>query len=414
VELDGHSRNPAEPFSHPDDQGFDHFFVPLAAMMTRQIPVRHAASLAVALSLGVTAIAGANGVGVEGKNPPLPTSSALPYSSFLTPEVTQRLQQWKELMTEAFKGLETCGPLDGGTDPAQAKQIRSCQAKLFYQNPQYQNIRKRYEVSISIQEFGGIPTEVFTPINGVATQNKERVLINLHGGGFKVGSRILSHLESIPISAVAKIKVISVDYRMAPRFYFPAASEDVEAVYIQLLKEYDPRNIGIFGCSAGGLLTAQSVAWLQKKNLPMPGAVGMFCAGGSYWSEGDSGNFAAMWSEPPYPKSIRDDPNFEYLKETDFSNPLAYPVRSKDIMSRFPPSLLISSTRDLAMSSVVQTHSVLVRQGVPADLYIWEGLPHGFFMDPDLPQSREMYEVTTRFFEHYLGRTSARDRLNRR
>lgn len=377
--------------------------------MTRPTSARHAALLAIALSFGVPSIAGVNDQRVESTQSPLTTSSPLPDSSFLTPEVIKRLQQWKELMKEAFKRIESCGPLDGGTDLAQAKQIQSCQANLFYQNPQYQNIRKRYEVSIHIQEFGGIPTEVFTPIKGVATQNKNRVLINLHGGGFKGGSRISSHLESIPISAVAKIKVISVDYRMAPRFYFPAASEDVEAVYVQLLKEYDPRNIGIFGCSAGGLLTAQAVAWLQKRNLPMPGAVGMFCAGASYWSEGDSGSFAPMWGESPRPNSIHDDPNFEYLKQTDLGNPLAYPVRSKDTMSRFPPSLLISSTRDLAMSSVVQTHSILIQQGVPADLHIWEGLPHGFFADPELPQSREMYEVTARFFERYLGKTSTKD-----
>lgn len=382
--------------------------------LIKHIAARHAALLVIALSLGVTAIAEANGSDVKGEKPssPTPPSSTLPYSSFLTLEVVQRLQQWGELWKEGSKGVETCGQIDGSKDPSKASQIRSCLANFFYRNPQYQNIRKRYEVSISTQEFGGVLTEVFTPINGVAIQNKDRVLINLHGGAFRFGSRTSSHLESIPISAVAKIKVISVDYRMAPEFYFPAASEDVATVYVQLLKQYDPANIGIFGCSAGGLLTAQSVAWLQKENLPMPGAVGMFCAGGSYWSEGDSGNFATMWEERP--KVIRDDPDFEYLKKTDFSNPLAYPVRSNDIMARFPPSLLIASTRDLAMSSVVQTHSVLIQQGVPAELYIWEGLPHAFFLDPNLPQSREMYEVTARFFERHLGKTSAKDQLSRR
>src|SRR3546814_2393308 len=54
------------------------------------------------------------------------------------------------------------------------------------------------------------------------------------------------------------------------------------------LKQYDPRNIGIYGCSAGGLLTAQSVAWLIDKKLPLPGAIAMLCEGGAYWTEGDS------------------------------------------------------------------------------------------------------------------------------
>lgn len=381
---------------------------------TKQTAASHAALFAIALSLAVTAGAGSRGRVVEENKTSQPASAqppTLPYSSFLSPQVVQRLQEWKDLWRNGSKGIETCGRNDGSKDPAQARQIQLCQAGFFYRNSMYQSIRQRYEVSISTQELGGVPVEVFIPSSGVAPQNQHRVLINLHSGAFKFGSRTSSHLESIPISAVAKIKVVSVDYRMAPQFYFPAASEDVAAVYVQLLKEYDPRNIGIFGCSAGGLLTAQSVAWLQKKNLPRPGAVGMFCTGASYWSEGDSGNFATLWEKRP--KTIRDDPNFEYLKATQLSDPLAYPLRSTEIMARFPPSLLISSTRDLAMSSVVQTHSVLIQQAVPAELYIWEGLPHSFFVDPELPQSREMYEVTARFFDRYLGKAAATDRLSR-
>ena len=74
------------------------------------------------------------------------------------------------------------------------------------------------------------------------------------------------------------IQVITVDYREAPEHAFPAASEDVATVYRDLLKQYDPKSIGIYGISAGGFLTAQTVAWLQQENLPMPGAIGIFSA----------------------------------------------------------------------------------------------------------------------------------------
>jgi catechol 2,3-dioxygenase-like lactoylglutathione lyase family enzyme len=60
--------------------------------------------------------------------------------------------------------------------------------------------------------------------------------------------------------------------------------------------------------------------------------------------------------------------------------------------------------RDFGLSSVVETHSVLVAQRVEADLHIWEGLAHGFFLvNPDLPQSREVYAVIVRFFDKHLG-----------
>jgi monoterpene epsilon-lactone hydrolase len=98
----------------------------------------------------------------------------------------------------------------------------------------------------------------------------------------------LRHLESIPIAGEARIKVISVDYRQAPEARFPAASEDVVSVYRELLKSYAPKNIGIYGCSAGGLLAAETIAWLQKEHLPLPGAVGMLCMGATYTGKGDS------------------------------------------------------------------------------------------------------------------------------
>ena len=72
-------------------------------------------------------------------------------------------------------------------------------------------------------------------------------------------------------------------------------------------------------------------------------------------------------------------------------------------MANFPPSLLVTATRDQALSSVAHTHSRLIKQGVRADLHVCEGLGHAFFFDPDLPQSREVYEVAVKFFDKNLG-----------
>jgi len=126
----------------------------------------------------------------------------------------------------------------------------------------------------------------------------------------------------------------------------------------------------------------------------------MFCEGGLYWTEGDSGytGEAFGWGS----SSDRMDRN-PYFKGVDPNDALAFPARSAQVMARFPPSLLISGTRDVALSSVVYTHSVLIRQGVDASLHIWEGVGHGFFLDPDLPQSREVYSVIWKFFNNHLG-----------
>ena len=50
-------------------------------------------------------------------------------------------------------------------------------------------------------------------------------------------------------------------------------------MYRELLKSYEPHHIGLYGSSAGGLLTAESIAWFLKESLPLPGAVGLFASG---------------------------------------------------------------------------------------------------------------------------------------
>src|SRR5204863_3682588 len=150
-----------------------------------------------------------------------------------------------------------------------------------------------YPVNIEERVIGGVRTRVITPKAGVAARNRDRVLVNLHGGGFLWGEGNGALTESIPIAGVGKITVITVAYRLAPEFKFPAASEDVASVYRELLKEHRAADIGIYGCSAGGMLTAEAVAWFQQEKLPQPGAIGTFC-GSAGSLGGDSSHLASL------------------------------------------------------------------------------------------------------------------------
>lgn len=322
----------------------------------------------------------------------------LPESSLLDDETRAALKRARDSKENPF--ATDCPAAKEDADRATMAAVRECQAKAFSKSASYKRFRDQFNVAMTPREIGGVYTEVFTPQDGIAPKNKHRVLINVHGGHFKMGSRTISHLESIPIASVGKIEVVGVDYRMAPEYAFPAASEDVAAVYRELLKSYKPKNIGIYGCSAGGLLTAESVAWFQKEALPPPGAVGMFGAAASYYQEGDSAPYAsARQGFPLEPPQVH-----PYFKGTDAANPLAFPIYSSQIMAKFPPSLLIASSRDLALSSVVRTHSQLIKLGVEADLHVWEGVDHCFFGSPDLPESREAYDVIVKFFDRHLGK----------
>jgi epsilon-lactone hydrolase len=323
--------------------------------------------------------------------------AAFPPSSLLDEYNRSAIEHVGELRREFATAL-------GGWPPAEdsertvMKELRRAHASAVYTTRAYKRMRQLYPVNVTTQELEGVSTEVFTPVEDIATRNKQRVLINLHGGAFRIGSRTLSHIESIPIASTGSIKVVSVDYRMAPEHRFPAGSEDAAAVYRRLLDDYPPENIGIFGCSAGAMLTAQTIALLQHARLPPPGAIGMLCGAASYWTKGDSGCLASMAGI--FSGSPECDP---YLRGVDPSDPAAFPVQSADVLRRFPPSLLVSATRDLALSSVVHTHERLVNEGVKAELHVIEGLEHAFHYYPDLPQSHHVYKLLVRFFDFHLG-----------
>jgi acetyl esterase/lipase len=74
------------------------------------------------------------------------------------------------------------------------------------------------------------------------------------------------------------------------------------------------------------------------------------------------------------------------------------------MMAKFPPMLLVTATRDIAMSPVLTTHQTLTRLGVDAELHVWDGLQHSFFTDIDLPESKEYFDVVAKFFDKHLGR----------
>lgn len=271
-------------------------------------------------------------------------------------------------------------------------------------------MRERYAVDIAEDRIGGIVVDVITPSAGIAPESEGRVLVNLHGGGFVTGGRSASLVESVPLAALMGIRVVSVDYRMGPEHRFPAASEDVAAVYRELLKDHQPGKIGIYGCSAGGLLAAQSIAWFQAHDLPAPGAVGVFCASLSGYTGGDATALAGALTgnlSPVASATRRAGPppsqGPTYMGEVDDADPLAYPLRSDEVTARFPPTLFISGTRSFEFSAALNSHNALARLGVESSFHGWDGMFHGFIYNSELPESREAYAIMADFFHTHLG-----------
>jgi epsilon-lactone hydrolase len=271
--------------------------------------------------------------------------------------------------------------------------------------------RELYSVERRETTIAGVHAYVYMPKGGISPRNRHRVLIDLHGGGFSGCWPACAELESIPVAALGMIEVVTLDYREGPKYRFPAASEDVAAVYGELLKEYRPSSIGIYGCSAGGMLTAMAVAWFERHGLPRPGAVGILCAGAAAVTAGFGGDAAytalplgeARVAQPPAKGPAPSQPRLEYLAGTNPKDPLVAPVNSPEILAWFPPTLIVTGTRGFELSNAVYTHSRLIKAGVDAHLHVWEGLFHGFFYNPDVPESRDCYAVIVKFFDRQLG-----------
>src|SRR4051812_46274765 len=251
---------------------------------------------------------------------------AVPLSSFLSPEA-------KAYMSEHLKQMQ---------DPEILKQD---QGVPRFMKPFIERDHALFAVDRKDEQIGGVDAYVYSPKAGIAEKNKARVLINLHGGGFSGCWPGCAELESIPVSALMHIKVISVDYREGPEHKFPAASEDVASVYREVVKVYKPRSIGIYGCSAGGMLTAMSLAWFQTHGLPTPGAVGIFCASAGSFG-GDASYVAFPLGEARMPPDRAPGPSqLGYFSNTDQKDPMVSPIGSPEILAKFPPTLLITGTR---------------------------------------------------------------------
>jgi epsilon-lactone hydrolase len=270
--------------------------------------------------------------------------------------------------------------------------------------PQVAGIRKLYSVNVVDQTIAGVPTRIVTP-NDKAFDPK-RVLMNLHGGGFTMCADACAMIESVPIASLGGFKVVTVDYRMAPEAAHPAGVEDAAAVYRELLKTYKPKNIGIYGCSAGGALTAETAAWLPAHGLPQAGAVGIFGAGGVRFGAGDSAWIAAYidGSFPPPAVAGATQPDMArgYFANTDMADAIISPALHPDVMAKYPPTLIITGTRAMDMSPAIYTNSQLLKAGVRSTLIVGEGMGHCFIYQSNLPEARDAYQVIVSFFRENL------------
>jgi monoterpene epsilon-lactone hydrolase len=267
--------------------------------------------------------------------------------------------------------------------------------------PDIAAIRQRFDIKVEQSAVAGVPVFVITPGN-LPPANRDRLLVHVHGGGYVLYPGEAGAGEAMLMAAYGRFRTISVDYRMAPDFPFPAALDDAMAVWRALLANNDARRMAIFGSSAGGGLTLAMILRAKAEGLPLPAAI----APGTPWvdltGDGDSIMANAYVDNVlvAYAGWVAAAAKL-YAAGHDLRDPLVSPIFGD--FSGFPPAILTSGTRDLFLSDTVRAHRKLRQAGVEAVLQVFEGQSHAQFLMPFVPETEEALGEIARFFGAHLA-----------
>jgi monoterpene epsilon-lactone hydrolase len=264
-------------------------------------------------------------------------------------------------------------------------------------------LREALRVKVEPMTIDGVKAHMVTP-QTIPPENRNRLLVHVHGGCFVSFPGESGTLEAILMAGFGHYRVISVDYRMPPQHPYPAALDDAMTVWKAATKMAEPKNMAIFGTSAGGNLTLAMILRAKQDKLPLPGAIAPGSPMSDLANAGDSFHANAMLDNVLVAPGMNCDRRAAlYANGRDLKDPMLSPVYGD--LSDFPPAILTSGTRDLLLSSTVRVHRKLRQAGVEAVLQVFEGQSHAHYMrDASAPETREAFDEIARFFDKHLGR----------
>ena len=265
-------------------------------------------------------------------------------------------------------------------------------------------LAQEYGVRVEEGTLGGVRVYTLTP-QTLAKEKADKVIFYIHGGGYILGHGISGIGEGVLMAGLEGYKVVCVDYRMAPEHPYPAAIDDAFRAYQALLKTTPAENVAVFGTSTGGAMTLILGVQAARAGTPMPGAL----IAGTPWADltktGDTyvTNDGVDNILGTYDGLIRTAAEL-YAGGADMKDPLLSPVYAEDsAIAKFPPTLLLSGTRDLFLSNTVRMHEKLLLADRHAELIVYEALSHAqYYLNPKAPETKTHYRLLGKFLERVL------------
>lgn len=231
-------------------------------------------------------------------------------------------------------------------------------------------------------------TEVEAP--DTVPSEKNPVCLDFHGGSLVFGGGPLAVASAANNARITGLTHWAVDYRMPPHCPFPAGLADAVAAYRALLAACPPQQIVVMGNSAGGNIAAALLLRAREEGLPMPARLVLLSPEVDLTESGDS--FRTLAGVSTTLQSLMPI-NQLYAGTTELTDLLVSPLFGD--LRGFPPTFLQAGTRDLFLSNAVRMHRALRKAGVPAELHVFDAMPHGGFGGS--PEDEELHAEVRRF-----------------
>lgn len=266
-----------------------------------------------------------------------------------------------------------------------------------------QSIKDLYQPNITETKLGGVNVLDIKPKNW---HDSGKVLVYTHGGAYTLLSANSSLSSSILAADATSLRVISIDYTVAPFSKWNQTTDQIISV-IQALKDqqgYSLDDIAIYGDSAGGGLATGSVLKMRDGGMGMPAAVVLWSPWTDVTQNGDT--FFTLKDADPlltnnsnqFLKNSAD----AYANPIDQKNPYVSPVYG-NFSKGFPPTLIQGGTKEILLSDFVRLYQALDQADVPVKLDIYEGMPHVFqYILVKTPESDISLSKINDFLREYL------------
>jgi epsilon-lactone hydrolase len=224
----------------------------------------------------------------------------------------------------------------------------------------------------------------------------DRVLLFLHGGGYRLGSLGSDGELAARLGRASGMRVLFPEYRLAPEHPFPAAIDDVLAVWqwLRTDQQLSASSIAVAGDSAGGGLTVALLVATRDAGDALPAAAVLMSPTVDLTSSGASMTDRADQDPISTPALLRQLAS-DYLAGADPKTPLASPLFAS--LSGLPPLLVQVGTADLLLSDSERLAEAAAEAGVDVTLEIGESLPHVYQLMLGTPEAAAATERVGKF-----------------